>query len=84
MNYYQNIAYKLSNQLGSERYFLTEFDYSREIIHIFDVYKINKSSSVVEVKYYGNWSEEAGRAELLVSNDVMWKRRRDLKGYHIR
>jgi len=43
----------------------------------------------VEVQKYGSWSEErSGYGDigqsLLVKEEVMWKRRGDLKGYHIR
>ena len=55
-----------------------------DTIDIFDVYKINSSSKDVEVQYYGNWSSKISDPSLLVSNEVMWKRRGDLKGYHIR
>ena len=58
-------------------------------IEIYDVYKINASSKEVELRKYGTWSEErAGYGEpgesLLVEDEVMWKRRGNLKGYHIR
>ena len=52
-------------------------------IDIFDVYKIDSASKIVEVEYYGNWSDSRG-TEIEVSNHIMWKRRGDMKGYHIR
>ena len=52
-------------------------------IDIFDVYKIDSASKVVEVEFYGNWSDTWG-TEIEVSNDIMWKRRGDMKGHHIR
>ena len=54
------------------------------MIDIFDVYKINSSSKEVEIQYYGNWSEQRYGQSLYVSNEILWKRRGDLKGYHIR
>ena len=58
--------------------------YREEVIHIFDVYKFNPESRDVEVQYYGNWSETRYDQPLLVLNDIIWKRRTDLKGYHMR
>ena len=52
-----------------------------DTIDIYDVYKINSRSQNVEVQIYGDWSENSG---LKMANDVMWKRRSDLMGFHIR
>ena len=55
------------------------------IIDIFDVYKVDSSSENVHVQYYGNWSDvRYTDNSLLVTNDIMWKRRGNLNGYHIR
>ena len=60
-----------------------------QTIEIYDVYKINASSKEVELTKYGTWSEErAGYGEpgesLLLEDEAIWKRRGNLKGYHIR
>ena len=52
-------------------------------IDIFDVYKIDSGSKIVEVEYYGKWNESRS-TEIEVVNPIMWKRRGDMKGYHIR
>ena len=59
-----------------------------QTIEIYDVYKINASSKDVELTKYGTWSEErAGYGEpgesLLLEDEAIWKRRGNLKGYHI-
>ena len=43
----------------------------------------------MEVRRYGTWSDERYGYEndgqsLLVEDEIMWKRRGNLKGYHIR
>ena len=60
-----------------------------QTIEIYDVYKINSSSKDVEVSNYGNWSDERpgqgdSRESLLVKEELIWKRRGNLRGYHIR
>ena len=63
-----------------------ENGYSHDVIHIFDVYKFNAELTDVEIQYYGNWSERRYHQPptLIVSNDILWKRRGDLRGHHIR
>ena len=75
--------------LRSFHYYFADNGEPYDRIDIFDVYKINSSSKNVEVQYYGNWTNQrSGYGEpgksLLLSNEVMRKRRGDLKGYHIR
>ena len=60
-----------------------------QTIEIYDVYKINSSSKDVEVSNYGYWSDErlghgASKESLIVKEDLIWKRRGNLRGYHIR
>ena len=60
-----------------------------QTIEIYDVYKINSSSKDVEVSHYGNWRDErpgndASKESLMVKEELIWKRRGNLRGYHIR
>ena len=48
---------------------------------LYDVYKIDEFSETVEVREYAKWIPYEGFS---VVDDNMWKRRSDLKGYHLR
>ena len=49
--------------------------------HAYDVYKIDEKSDVVEVRKYFQWNNSIG---LYTAEENIWKRRSDLKGFHIR
>ena len=49
--------------------------------HVYDVYKIDEKSDVVEVRKYFQWKNSTG---LHTAEENIWKRRSDLKGFHIR
>ena len=48
---------------------------------IYDIYKIDESSDVVEVVKYAEWNATNG---FNVDEPNIWKRRSNLKGHHLK
>ena len=48
---------------------------------IYDIYKIDERSDVVETVKFGEWDPLLG---LTIAEENIWKRRSDLKGHHLR
>ena len=48
---------------------------------IFDEYKIDENSNSLMTEEYGSWDPNTG---ITVYEENIWKRRANLKGYHIR